>query len=416
MSGFGPFGAGDPFGGMPFFADLAKMLSQQGPVSWDAARQLALSIATGGESEPNVDPLDRLQLEQLARVADLHVGSTTGLTTSTSGQIEVVPVTRTQWLTESLSVYKPLIESIAGSLGPPAGSTPPAMPDVDPDADPEEAADAWLGGMMQMLAPMMLGMTAGSMLGHLSTRSFGQYDLPVPRPGRDQILLVVRNLDEFGREWSLDRDELRLWVCLHEIAHHAVLGVPHVRDQLTEMLTGWVSNFSPDTGVLEERLGGLDPTDPQGLASVQSMFGDPEVVLGAIRSPAQEALRPRLEALVTVIVGYVDWVMDTVGERLMSSYGQITEAMRRRRVEAAAADRFVGQMLGLDLTQALYDRGADFVDGVISRAGAEGLDRLWAEAQYLPTPNEVVAPGLWLARIDLPGEPPEPTGSADGPT
>jgi putative hydrolase len=405
MSGFGPFGAGDPFGGVPFFADLAKMLAQQGPVSWDAARQLAMSIATGGESEPNVDPIDRIQLEQLARVADLHVGSTTGLTTSSTGRVEVVPVTRTQWLTASIDVYKPLIEAIAASLGADgAAGGEPVLPTLDPDADPEEAAEAWLGGMMQMLSPMMLGMTAGSMLGHLATRSFGQYDLPVPRPGSDEILLVVRNLDEFGSAWSLDRDELRLWVCLHEIAHHAVLSVPHVRDRLTELLARWVGNFRPDTGALEERLGSLDPADPQGLASVQSMFGDPEVVLGAIRSPAQEELQPLLEALVTVVVGYVDWVMDTVGERLMSSYERITEAMRRQRVEAAAADRFVGQMLGLDLTQDLYDRGATFVDGVVERAGAEALDRLWASEKMLPTPNEVAAPGLWLARIDLPDD------------
>ncbi|QGG93973.1 zinc-dependent metalloprotease [Actinomarinicola tropica] len=404
MSGFGPFGAGDPFGGLPFFADLAKMLAQQGPVSWDAARQLAASIATGGESEPNVDPVDRLQLEQLARVADLHVGSTTGLSTSASGQVKVVPVTRTQWLASSLDVYKPLVESIASSLGPAPGDDAPAVPTVDPDADPEAAVDQWLGGMMQMLAPMMLGMTAGSMLGHLATRSFGQYDLPVPRPGTDEILVVLRNLDEFGQEWSLDRDELRLWVCLHEITHHAVLGVPHVRDALREMLSGFAANFQPDTGVLEERLGNLDPTDVQGLASVQSMFGDPEVVLGAIRSPAQAELLPRLEALVAVVVGYVDWVMDTVGERLMGRYGQITEAMRRRRVEAAAADRFAGQILGLDLTQDLYDRGTTFVEGVVERAGTEGLDRLWAAPANLPTPNEVVAPGLWLARIDLPDD------------
>lgn len=405
MSGFGPFGAGDPFGGVPFFADLAKMLAQQGPVSWDAARQLALSIATGGESEPNVDPMDRIQLEQLARVADLHVGSTTGLTTSASGRLEVVPVTRTQWLTASIDVYKPLVEAIAASLGADAqGADEPTLPTLDPGADPEQAAEAWLGGMMQMLSPMMLGMTAGSMLGHLATRSFGQYDLPVPRPGSDEILLVVRNLDEFGQAWSLDRDELRLWVCLHEIAHHAVLGIPHVRRRLTELLTGWVSNFRPDTGALEERLGSLDPSDPQGLASVQSMFGDPEVVLGAIRSPAQDELQPLLEALVTVVVGYVDWVMDTVGERLMSGYERITEAMRRQRVEAAAADRFVGQILGLDLTQDLYDRGAAFIDGVVERAGAEGLDRLWSSERTLPTPNEVAAPGLWLARIDLPDD------------
>lgn len=405
MSGFGPFGAGDPFEGIPFFADLAKMLSQQGPVSWDAARQLAASIATGGESEPNVDPMDRIQLEQLARVADLHVGSTTGLSTSGSGRVEIVPVTRTQWVNASLEVYRPLIEAIAGSIGRGAdpdtlGSELSDLPDDDPDAQ----VGAWLGGVMQVLAPMMLGMTAGSMLGHLGARSFGQYDLPVPRAGSDEILVIVRNLDEFGDAWSLPSDELRLWVCLHEIAHHAVLSVPHVRDRLNGLLTELAGGFEPDTRGFEDRLGDVDLSDPQGMNAIQSMFSDPEVVLGAIRSPAQLARLPELEALTAVVVGYVDWVMDTIGGRLMGSYQQITEALRRRRVEEAPSDRFVGQLLGLDLRQEHYDRGTAFIDGVVERAGVDALDRLWHSARELPTPNEVDAPGLWLARIDLPDD------------
>ena len=406
MSSFGPFGGGDPFEGVPFFADLAKMLSQQGPVSWDAARQLAHSIALGGESEPNVDPSDRIQLEQLARVADLHVGSTTGLSTSTAGTgASIVPVTRAQWLTRSLEAYKPLIEAIASALAIDDGDlTQPAPADPESfEQDPEAAMGAWLGGVMQMLSPMMLGMTAGSMIGHLATRSLGQYDLPVPRKaGDDEILFVVRNVDEFGTEWSLDRDELRLWICLHEVAHHAVLSVPHVRSQLLDLLERFASSFQPDTGALEDRLGSFDPTDPSGLAAMQSMFSDPEVVVGAIRSPDQETILPQIEALVAAIVGYVDWVMDTVGERIMASYGQITEAMRRHRVEAAPSDRFVGQLLGLDLTQPLYDRGTAFVEGVVEREGPHGLDRLWRSERELPTPAEIDAPGLWLARIDLP--------------
>jgi len=409
MSGFGPFGAGDPFGGMPFFADLAKMLSQQGPVSWDAARQLAASIATGGESEPNVDPLDRIQFEQLARVADLHVGSTTGLSTSQSGRLEIAPVTRTEWINRSLEVYRPLIESIAASLGvdeatgDDLSTSSGLLMTPDADTDPDAQLDAWLGGMMHVLAPMMLGMTAGSMLGHLAARSFGQYDLPVPRPGSDEVVVVVRNLDEFGTEWSLERDELRLWICLHEITHHAVLGIPHVRRRLQDLLADLAGGFEPDTRGLEDRLGDIDPSDPQGLSSLQSMFGDPEALLGAIRSPSQLARLPELEALTAVIVGYVDWVMDTIGGRLMASYGQITEALRRRRVEEAPSDRFVGQLLGLDLRQEHYDRGAAFIDGVVQRAGIDALDRLWKSERELPTPNEVDAPGLWLARIDIPG-------------
>src|SRR5699024_10279240 len=144
-----------------------------------------------------------------------------------------------------------------------------------------------------------------------------QYDLPIPRPQNDEILVVLRNLDEFGNEWSLERDELRLWVCLRELTHHAILTLPHVGSLLSDLLMEFVSSFQPDPTVLEDRLGNIDPSDPSGLTSMQSLFGDPELLLGAVRTPDQENLLPRIEALVSVLVGYVDWVMDSVGTRLM---------------------------------------------------------------------------------------------------
>ena len=145
----------------------------------------------------------------------------------------------------------------------------------------------------------------------------------------------------------------------------------------------------------------LDPTTgPELLARLQDAL-DPEAVLGAVRSPEQEVLLPRLEALVAVVIGVVDHVMDTVGAGLIASYGQVTEAVRRRRVTTSDADRFVERILGLNLTQEQVDRGAAFVAGVLERAGDEGLALLWQEGQNLPTPSEVDAPGLWLARLEL---------------
>jgi putative hydrolase len=255
---------------------------------------------------------------------------------------------------------------------------------------------------MQMLGPMMLGMTAGSMLGHLARRSFGQYDLPIPRPPSDELMVVVPNIDAFGSEWSLPPDDLKLWVCVHEVAHHAVLSVPHVRARLDSLLTSYVGGFEPDPSSLEERLGSVELSDPSSLSGLQEALGDPEVLLGAIRSPAQLHLLPQLEALVATIVGYVDHVMDSVGSGLIGSYGMLTEALRRRRVTADPSDRFVERLLGLELTQAAYDRGAAFVSGIVEREGSTALERLWQSDRELPTPAEVDAPGLWLARIDLP--------------
>lgn len=393
-----PFGNGDPFGGMPIFGDLARLFQQQGPVAWDAARQLAISIATNGEPEPNVDPIDRISIEQLARVAELHVADATGLPTSITGAgLTIVPVTRSQWAIRTLEAYRPLFDELAGSL------------ERDQSAEVAESIEAsdpmaWMAPLLQMIGPMMLGMTAGSMVGHLARRAFGQYELPIPRPPSDELLVIPANIDAFGDAWSLQRDDLRLWVCLSEVAHHVVLGVPHVRARLDELLHQYLAGFEGDGGDLEKRLGGLELNDPSQLGELQALFGDPEVLLGAIQSPAQQAMLPQLEALLAAIVGYVDHLMDEIGTTLITSYGRLTEALRRHRVEASPSDRFVERLFGLELTQAQYDRGTHFVEGVLDRAGPAGLARLWESERTLPTPAEIDAPGLWLARIELPDE------------
>jgi putative hydrolase len=409
MSEPGPLDPGnDPFKAMGPLGDMFRLVFQQAPAnSWEIARQLAVSVATDGQPETNVDPLDRIQLEQLARVAELQVANTTGLPISTSGRgITIVPVNRGEWVLRSTPAYRELLEVLAGSLGQsmPMGVETGAGLDDPDDPDASDPFAQMLAPLMQSLRPMMMGVTAGSMLGHLARRSFGQYDLPVPRPATDELLVVVPNVDEFGDEWSLRKEDLRLWVCIHEVAHHAVLNVPHVRERLSRLLREYASSFQPDPSALESKLGRLDLGDPSSLDELQHVFGDPEVLLGAIQSPAQREILPQLEALVCTIEGYVDHVMDTIGQGLVGSYDMLTEAVRRRRVTTDRSDRFVERLLGLDLDQSRYERGAGFIAGIVERAGPAGLERLWRSERELPTPAEVDAPGLWLARIDLPSE------------
>lgn len=387
MSGFGPE---DPFEGLPFLNDLAKMLqSQPAGGGWETARQFAVQIATGGTPEDNPDPMERLALGELARVAELHVGDATGLDVTQTGRpVTIVPVTRGEWARHTIDAWRPLLEKLSASL------TGPAMAQgADLEGDPQAAM---LAPFFQMLGPMMLGLQAGSMVGHLASRTLGQYDLPIPRPPSDELLVVSRNIAEFGEEWSLPRDDLRLWICLSEIATHTVIGVPHVRERLLALLDRHVSSFSLDTSGIEQVLESIDPTDPEAL---QEALGDPTALLGAIQSEAKRSLLPELSALAAVVVGYVDHVMDSVGSTLIGSYGMLTEALHRRRVEAAAADRFVEHLLGLELGREQYERGEAFVQGVLERGG--DINRIFMDVQDLPTPNEVDAPGLWLARIDL---------------
>ncbi len=396
---------GDAFGEIPFIGELLKMMQGVGRSSTDTARQLARTIATGGESERNIDPADRIAVEELMRVAELRVTDASGLPLGQHGAVRVDVGNRSQWSDRTIDDYRPLFEELSASMA--AGlSIPEDLPPDDPMA-------SMMASIADMMGPLMLGMTTGSMVGHLAQRALSGYELPVPRPDGEPLLVLLRNLDEFAQEWSLDQADLRLWVCLHEAAHAAVYSVGHVRDHVEQLLRLHASGFETDPGALEEKLGGFDlGAGPDSLADLQATLGDPDMILGAVRSPAQVALQPELTAVIAALTGYVDHIMDEIGDSLIGSYPMLTEALRRRRVEADVSDRFVERILGLELDQEHYDRGTRFVAGIVERVGSDGLQRLFDTPGHLPTPNEMDAPGLWLARIDLP--PDDQDAGADG--
>ena len=388
---------------MPIFGDLAKMFQSQGPVNWDIARQIGVYMAAEGAAEANVDPVARIRFEELARIAEMHVANRTGLETMVGGHpLTVVPTARSAWASATLDAYKPLFEKLALSLGQ-GTMTAPQFDESDlPEELKGQVPEELLGNLMSVMAPTILGMQLGLMTGHLARRSLGQYDLPVPRQPSAELLVVVANLDEFATDWSLPADDVRLWVCLDNITHAAVLNRTHVRERVLELLESYASGFRPDPAALSQQFEGIDPTNAE---SWESAFGDPRALLGSMETDEQRAIKPQLEAVTVVIEGYVDYLLDSVGAGLIGSYGPLSEALRRRRVETNQGDRFVEQMFGLELTQKQYDRGERFVRGVVERAGEDGLARLWSDARHLPTPAEVDAPGLWWERVNLPDDP-----------
>jgi putative hydrolase len=400
---------GVPFGGGGFdLAQLMRMLQSQGPINWDIARQIAAWVAVEGGTERPIDPAAHEQLDELTRAAQTHVVAETDLTATFAAPMRTLGPQG--WANLHLDALRPVLEALATTLGqvmrdagPEPGeleSGPPAAPGGQPGASP--FGPEMLGGMMQMLAPALLGMQAGSMIGYLAQHALGRYDLPLPTSDEPSLCFVVQNIDAFEEAWSLERADLRFYLALHEVVHAAERSVPWVRDRLVRLSTEYVSAYEVDPRALEDRFGAVDPNDPSTLGSIAE---DPDALLGAMQSPRQDEPRRRLQQLTAVLEGYADSVLERVGEKLIPSFGQIHEAMQRHRVERGEAEVFIEGLLGLKLERHHYEQGAAFCRGVVERAGPEGLNRLWESERMLPTPAELDAPGLWLARIELP----EPT-------
>ena len=389
-----------PFAGIPLFGDLAKAMAGQGPLQWDVARQVAISTATNGtNTEANVDPTSRVGLEQLAPIADMHVRNYTGLATGTGTALPNIVVTNhSTWVHHTLESYKPLFTQLATALSNP--SVDASQPGTELDIETDQIA-AMMLSLNKMMAPAMMGMSIGSMIGQLSLRAFGQYDLPIPREPRNQLLLVASNVEQFANDWSIAVDDMRMWVLIHELTSHAVLSVNHVRDSINQQISKYIAGFRPNPNALMDRLTTMDLGTSDPMAMMQKFLTDPTIILGAVRSPEQERQAPVLDAMIASVIGYIDHSVDAISSLVLGGGAQIAEAVRRRRVESAPHDSFVEQLLGLRLTRQQVERGHAFAEGVTERAGHDGLSQLFTQAGNLPTPNELDAPGLWLARIEL---------------
>jgi len=388
----GDMNASNPFGGIPFFNDMMRAMAGQGPLNWDLAQQFAQLGSVGDTSDPEPDTATRLAFNSLADIADMHVRAVTSLSTGANDtHTEILTTTRARWAQRTLTDLRPLFTNLATAL----------QSQDSQLATPDDPMAAMMANLSTMMAPAMMGMSVGSMVGALASHSLGQYEIPIARPHTSEILIVSSSVDAFAAEWEIPTDDLRMWVLIHELSSHAVLAAPAISEGLTALVHAHVSAFRPDPDALMSSLTDVDPSDTDAMAAVQSLFSNPMVMMGASRTAEQEALAPVLDAHVAAISGYIDYVVDTVSSRLLGGASPIAEAVRRRRVENGTNTHLVEQLLGISQTRAQQQRGRAFIDGVIEREGAEKLPALVSAPGNLPTPNEIDAPGLWLARLEI---------------
>jgi putative hydrolase len=302
-----------------------------------------------------------------------------------------------QWSFRLLEAYRPVLKSMVDAQQQGAAAVPASMDLTELDPDAAGGITGLLGQFALTLGPVFLGMQFGSAAGHLARRAFGQYALPVPWPESTTLLLVPGNVERFAEDWSLPLQEIQLWVCLRELTMHAVLTRPGVRSSLSTLLSDASAHAAAAQRSIVERLG--DNLGDQ--VSLEDALGDPEALLADLISPEQRNISSALTAQTTAIGAYVDHITAGIAETLTSSPGALREAWYRYRIEEGKGEQAFAGLFGLNVGQEEVDRGRAFVNGVVERAGEDALARLWGDELDLPTPAEVDAPGLWLARIGL---------------
>ena len=387
---------------------FAHMLSANPSQGWDIARQVGLASATAGEPEANPDPASRSRWEDLAPIAAQRVAEVTGIDV-TSANVDVL--NRSAWVVRALDAYRPILEKIDLTASAASDSTEPGAGGGigesigGEDFDGLDAFAKAMEPLMKLLGPTLMAAQAGAVVGQLARAALGGYDVAAPWGEGAGVTVIEANVASFIDDWSLEANDARMWVLIEQFVSHAVLSRPHIQQELLELLQQRAATLRLDGAGLESQFGGIDMSDP-GSISLSALEPSALLVRGSQPDSYPEK---RLDSLLVALVGYIDYVRAGVAHRVLGAKaGALGEASRRRVVAATAADRLAALLLGVDNDRELHDRGARWVAGVVERGGLESLNRLWNSPRELPTPAEIEAPGLWLARIDLPDD----TGSS----
>jgi putative hydrolase len=390
-----PGGMGAGFGGLlgSMFGDIGRLLEQQRAQAWDQARQLGLARATatdpsGSGPDTPVDPLIRIRLEELLAIVEPRVVDATGLEVTGSGKLDVHTVSRAQWTEEFLSAHRAMFEPAMKAT---SGATLDA-------SDPEQFFKNLLG----VVGPSMLAMQIGTMSGQLAHRYFASPDLPLPGRMSDRIVFLPGNLSRFAEAWSLPIDSLLIRVAIDELLLHTVVRLPHIDAELRRLMGEHIAGFSLDSDSIMGQLDSLESMDP---TAMQAKLQDSLLSPTSTSTPAQIAIANQLAALVSMIRAYVEVLGSKVADQILGGERRIAEALRRRRMEPDEGTMFmralVGAEVGEEVGNARIEQATSFVTGVVERSDTQRVGRLWASMDQLPTPPEVSAPGLWLARTEL---------------
>jgi coenzyme F420 biosynthesis associated uncharacterized protein len=341
------------------------------PVDWATARRVARFVAG---NDPLFDSYLAASLQSdfdvLTVDAERLVADYTRLLTP--GNVTARVLDRRAWVDSNLSSMRTLLEPLMEKFAERLARNP--------------------------FAPVSRRIAAGEMgalLGYLSQRVLGQYDLLVPDdPSGDAVYYVGGNILALEKRYAFRPRDFRLWIAIHEVTHRAQFtGVSWMRPHFISLVHQAFELVDPDprtvaralSNAVEEVRAGRNPLDEGGL-------------VGLFASEAQRGLLDQLQALMSLLEGHGNVVMDDVGAAHVAGQERMSRVLQHRRNKGGITG-LLHKMLGFEQKMRQYEVGEKFVRGVIAAAGPRAIDRAWEAPANLPTLPELDAPLQWLARV-----------------
>ena len=316
------------------------------------------------------------ELRGFANQAESYVRQVTGMEAG-SGTAPVLVVDRPRWIQANLDGFRQILVPLNAKA-------------IERLKNTSSAAAS--------LGPRITGVEVGALLSYLSSKVLGQFD-PF-YPGTDstsaagRLLLVAPNIVSIERELDVEPSDFRLWVCLHEETHRVQFtAVPWLRGYLNDQIAQIVDSAELDPTIVAQMLREALKRVLEGLSHNEEVS-----IIDLVQTPAQRETVDRVTAVMSLLEGHADVIMDSVGPEIIPTVETIRAKFTVRR-QGQGIDKIIRRLLGLDAKMRQYRDGAAFCRAVLAQVGMAGLNRVWTSPETLPSPAEIADPQLWLTRM-----------------
>jgi coenzyme F420 biosynthesis associated uncharacterized protein len=337
-------------------------------VDWGAATEVGRTVGGPG---PSISAIERARMrEDLAATVPEAQDLVTQLTGMRVDGFRARPwvMSRGEWVATNLTGLQRLLEPLARRLLANRGRSE--------------------------IRRKALGAQIGVLIGYVSRRVLGQYDVFLPPDDEGLLYFVGPNLAEVEQRFGLDGHQFRLWVSLHEVTHRVQFGsTPWLRGYLSGLVDAYLDTVQMDTQQLVAQL-------RRAVDEVRSGAVDwrgPDALLLLLTPPQRDLFR-KMQALMSLLEGHASYVMNVAAVGRIPELDRMRSALKVRR-RSSGAEKVFQRAIGLESKIRQYDVGERFVREVVERAGWDGFNLVWRGEGDLPMIEEIAEPERWLKRV-----------------
>ena len=374
----------EPFGDIPLFREIQRLLaSGGGPINYEIARQVAGAIAAQGGQGSLPSPETSRALDAAVHRSETILSGYTRLPLEEPLQVKVVD--RSWWISSTLEAWRWLLEHLARRF----------LGEMS-KMGPEEAGGNPMQSAMEQVAPLLLGIQVGTLMGNLAREQLGRYDLPIPRDDDGHLFVLGVNVEALASDYDVSSGRLQQWIALNEVARGLIFRqVAWLARYFKGLLTELVDSIEIDTAALERRLTDLQAGGMESLEQTMNM----EETLPIVPSERHRRALDNIQAFVALLEGYARNASSQVASEIVEEPSKIDEIMIRRATTSTDGERLLSGLLGLSFDRALEQSGATFCAAVVSLKGLPALNRVWEAPDNLPTLAEIKDPFQWIERV-----------------